>query len=490
MTISTPLAAGDLSSRANSVKAWLLAIAAAAALALTLPQNTAAQAAKFTEEAGTLPDGTVYRMRVPNNWNKTLIRDLDYAGAADNPNYQHMLETGYAVSGTMRHPLRMYQYDPAREIANLDLVLDRFEARFGKPARVIQYGCSGGGHVTLAVAEDFSNRVDGAIALAAHTPVWIMNTFLDGWFALKALIGPELEASRRQGRGQFGLADLLITDLPNAESYGFSGHGMDGRLPAAWRQAIDAAQQTPQGRARIALAFTVGQWPPWVNNLTPQPNLDDAAALQHSMYHAAFQNAANPGGEARIMFENAAHGQQLSWNTGVDYSQFFENGNPAFQRAVRQLYKEAGLDLEADLKKINDFPRIAASPHALEFWNAPGRNERGNPKIPLLRMHEIGDYQVPPSLVQGYAAEVHANGKDDLFRTAYVNAPGHCEFNVAESAAAIETMMRRLDTGKWSNTDPEQLNQFANSLGTNAIPRFTGINKYKQVKYNRVWTPK
>src|SRR5690242_12361287 len=103
-------------------------------------------------------------------------------------------------------------------------------------------------------------------------------------------------------------------------------------------------------------------------------------------------------------------------------------------------------------------------------------------------MHEIGDYQVPPSLVQGYEGEVHANSKDDLFRTAFVNADGHCEFNVAESAAAIEIMMRRLDTGKWGSTDPEQLNKLAISLATKATPRFTSADKYRQVKYNRVWT--
>ncbi len=486
-----PLAGSRALSPARILGAWLfptVIIVSIVGLA-ALPRKAGAQA-KFSEEGGTLPDGTVFLMRVPSNWNKTLIRDLDFAGAANGPRYQDMLERGYAVSGTMRHRLRMYQYDPAREIANLDLVLDRFEARFGKPARVIQYGCSGGGHVTLAVAEDFPKRIDGAIALAAHTPVWIMNTFLDGWFALKVLIGPGAEPPGSSGRGaQGGIANLAITDLPTDEPYGSSGHGVEGPLPAAWRKVIDAAQKTPQGRARIALAFTIGQWPAWVNQLTPQPNPEDVAALEHAMYHTAYQNASNPGGEARIMFENAAHGQQLSWNTGLDYAQLYENGNPFFKAAVRQLYQEAGLDLQADLKKINSAPRIAASPHALDFWNAPGRNVRGNPKIPLLRMHEVGDYEVPISLVQGYEGQVHANEKDELLRTAFVNADGHCEFNVAESAAAIETMMRRLDSGKWENTDPDHLNKLAKSLTTGTAPRFTAIDKLKQVKYNRVWTP-
>ena len=67
-----------------------------------------------------------------------------------------------------------------------------FDRRFRRPDRVIQLGCSGGGAVTLGVAEDFSSRIDGAVAMAAHIPVWQMNTFLDGWFTLKALIAPDL----------------------------------------------------------------------------------------------------------------------------------------------------------------------------------------------------------------------------------------------------------------------------------------------------------
>ena len=462
---------------------WMMAAIVLGALA-SLAAGAVAQST-VTEDGGTLPDGTVFLIRVPPNWNKTLIRDLDYVSGASTPRYEELLARGYAVSGTLRHRMRIYQYDPVREIANLDLVLDRFEARFGKPSRVIQFGCSGGGHVTLAVAESFSHRVDGAIAMGAHTPVWLMNTFLDGWFALKVLIGDTPHTGRARAAG----TELVITDLPNGEPYDPSGHGVRGALPEAWRAAIDAAQETPEGRARIALAFTIGQWPAWVNKQTPQPSLDDVPALQHSMFHTIYQNTANPGGEARIMFENAARGQQLSWNTGVDYRQYFENGNASFKKAVRQLYAEAGADLEADLSRLNAATRVAASPYALQYWSAPGRTVWGNPKIPVLRMHEIGDYQVPISIVQGYETQIVANGKQDLFRTAYVNADGHCGFNAAETTAAVETMMQRLNTGAWGNTTPAGMNALAARLGTGATPRFFDIDRYLQKQYNRVWIP-
>lgn len=83
----------------------------------------------------------------------------------------------------MRHRLRMHQDDPVREIANLD----RLTERCGRPGRVIQHGCSGGGHLTLAVAEDFPDRVEG-------------------WFALQMLLGPAYEAA-----GHGAASDLAIT---------------------------------------------------------------------------------------------------------------------------------------------------------------------------------------------------------------------------------------------------------------------------------------
>lgn len=459
---------------ATGVMAGLVSILVAAVLtAFSVSAVPLSAQDSFTEVRSTLPDGTLYVMRVPTNWNGTLIRDLDYAGRADNPLGLYLLDQGYALAGTQRHRLRAFQYDPAREIANLNSVLDIFGQRFRAPDRVIQYGCSGGGHVTLGVAEDFSDRVDGAIALGAHTPVWLMNTFLDGWFTLQTLIAP----------------DLPIVDLP-FESSGGTAHGVEGEIPEQWRRAVSAAQQTPEGRARIALASAIGQWPVWSGNWVPLPDLGDAQELQHSIYHITFDRYSNnPGGEARIMFESAANGQQLSWNTGVDYREFFENGNDALKRAVRELYAEAGADLDTDLARINAAERVEASEHALDFWDAPGRNVVGDPKIPLLRMHEIGDYQVPMSLVQGYNRLIEANGKQNLYRAAYVESPTHCGFNVAESAAAIETMMSRLDTGKWGSTQPHDLNELASSLGANATPRFIDPEPYFVDQYNRVWNP-
>lgn len=459
----------------------------------------------FTEESGTLPDGTGYLIRVPEKWNGTLIRDLDFASGVANknaPRYDTMLKEGYAIAGTARHPLRQWQYDPAYEVEKLNQVLDRFATGYGKPKRVIQYGCSGGAHVTLAVAENFSDRIDGAVALAAHTPVWIMNTFFDGWFALRALVGPYYVKA-----GYGPMSDLVIAGLTNDGSSDPSGHGMSGKLPEAWRKAFTAAHATEQGRARMVLAFAIAQWSPWLTSPeetsqnsayvssvqtsgTPFPDLNDPNAVAEAVYQSAMRLSVSPGGEARIMFENAAHGQQLSWNNDIDYADFLKNANPHMKEAVDSLYKKAGLDVAEDIKTINAQPRTKASDYALNYWKQPGRNTVGNPRIPVLRLHMVGDYQIPYSLVHGYSDEVKRNKKDDLYRTAFLQSTGHCNFNSAESSAAIRVMMQRLDTGSWPDTDPEAMNALGTLANTGTGPRFMKADGWEFPAYNRTWLGK
>lgn len=69
------------------------------------------------------------------------------------------------------------------------------------------------------------------------------------------------------------------------------------------------------------------------------------------------------------------------------------------------------MSMEHDIESINNAPRIAASEHALEFWRKPGRTVVGNPRIPVFRMHMLGDYQVPYSLVLGYQEALEKMGQ-------------------------------------------------------------------------------
>lgn len=411
----------------------------------------------FTEQSGSL-NGTPWRLRVPSNWNGVLISDLDYAGNANAERYMFWLGKGYAVSGTSRRADRTTNYDPAHEIQDLLAVIDMVASGFGKPSRIIQYGHSGGGYVGIAMAEQVPDRIDGVVAGCAHGPVWLMNTMLDGWFVAQALIAPSLK-----------IVNLPAFNNPD--------------LTAAWRSALTAAQQTPQGRARIALAVALGQWPHWTTGQKPDPR--DAEALQESMYQTMLLASAQPGGQSRYMFEQSGLGQP-SWNTGIDYADLFRNANEFHKQAVRKLYREAGLDLDADLARVNAAPRIDAAPNALAYWSVPGRTYTGKPAVPVLRIHTIGDWQVPHNVIQGYDDAVRRNGLNNMYKTALVDTVLHCTYSTAESAAAVEAVMERLDKGRWeSATQPKKLNELGQSLHPSAV-RY--IN-FDLEKYNRTWFP-
>ncbi|WP_282037921.1 alpha/beta hydrolase family protein [Saccharicrinis aurantiacus] len=409
---------------------------------------------------------TKYKIRVPKNWNGTLISDLDYYDAANSKKYLYLLEKGYAMSGTKRRPGRLSNYDPAHEIHDIISVLDIFEATFGKPGRTIQYGCSGGGTITLAIAEIHPDRFDGGIAGCGATSPWMANTHLDGLFVLKALIAPELP----------------IIDLPlyNPEI---------GEVEKKWKEAISEAQKTPEGRARIALAITIGQWPAWGGpGEAPHyaPNEDDYLALQESMFNSLFMLLPSQGTFGTTMLELSGGGQ-LKSNDGIDYKELYNNGYEKYKSAVNKLYKEAGINLKDDLKKVNAFPRIEADAVAKKYWSAPGRTHIGEPKIPLLRIHTKGDGLVYPSMAQGYEDLIKANGYQDFYRSAFVERWGHCSFSISEFLSALETMEQRLDKGEWPDTSPKSMNERANKLLTNSESKFFEMERVE--KYNRVWIP-
>ncbi|MBL0419072.1 hypothetical protein JI739_01810 [Ramlibacter sp. AW1] len=443
-------------------------LGAAAGLLLGASQGALAQSTicptNISEQQGILADGTPYGMRFPANWNGLLINDLDYFGARASARTCYWLNRGYAVSGTNRHPLRSFQYDPAQEIRNLLQVVDLFSGTYGNPSRIVQYGHSGGGFVALGMSETQAHRIDGVVAGCAHEQVPLMNQMLDGWFVLQKLIAPELQITH-------------FTDLAAVPA-----------LAVQWRAALTAAQATPIGRARIALAATIGQWPAWSSPAYAPPSPQDLEALQQAMFDTAILNAGQPGGQSRFMSEHAggvppASPRQLSWNTGVDYAKLFLQGENAYTRSVRELYRRAQADVADDLAVLDTSSRVQADPSAIAFWSEPGRTVHGTPQVPVLRFHTTGDNIVPPQIIDSYEQKMRAQQTHPrLYARTLVQAPGHCTFGAAESAAAMETLLQRIETGKWPSTRPADMNALATSLIPGSQPRFV---EFRPVTYSR-----
>jgi hypothetical protein len=226
-------------------------------------------------------------------------------------------------------------------------------------------------------------------------------------------------------------------------------------------ELLALAQATPQGRARIALSGALGDLPGWFTPLSPEPAATDFAGQEMNEFLWDQQVDFPFAFAFRAELEARAQGN-VSWNTGVDYRRQLDRSIGRDQ--VRALYEHAGLDLDADLKTLNDAARISADPEAVHYLE---RNIifDGEIHIPVLTLHTKGDGLVVVQNESAYKKVVDEAGNEEFLRRTFVDRAGHCAFTPAETIAAVQTLINRLDTGRWQDVDANDLNKAAAALG-------------------------
>ncbi|TVT10428.1 hypothetical protein FNH07_05900 [Amycolatopsis bartoniae] len=391
---------------------------------------------------GQLADGTPYTFAKPARWNGTVLVDLDFASnSLTAPLTGNLLAGGYAVGGTTR---TVTGWHIAQAIDNQAAALDRFEAAFGHARYAIAEGRSMGGMVAAGVAQVHPDRFDAAVPMCGGLggAVGQWNQKLDTVFTLKTLL--------------FRDSALPVTGVP-ADVAG---------TQQQWLSAVTAAQATPEGRARIALAAAIGQLPGWGvaadGTPTPVPAERDVDGVEQGEFLALAGGPLPYLGQAvssRRSIEQLAGGNP-SWNTGVDYARQLSMAVPAEQNAVRRLYERAGLDLRADLGTLAAAPRVQADPAAVAFLR-DGIVFTGDLRIPVLTVNGTGDQISTVAQQQSYGAFARETGTASLLRQTYVQTAGHCTYTTGEQRAAIDSMLFRLRTGHWPDTAPRTLNRLA-----------------------------
>ncbi|MGW3103994.1 alpha/beta hydrolase [Streptomyces sp. NPDC001100] len=424
-----------------------LAAACATALATALIGPVAdAHATTAAHYSGTLTDGATWIADTPETWNGTLLLFSHGFGpttAADAPSpavAQALLAAGYALAGS--------SYDPNGSMWALDsaerdqfAALTAFRREVGAPTRVISVGQSMGGLVNAQVARDGAGRVDGALGLCGLVAggVDLDNYQLDAEYTLATFFDP-------------GDADALV-DLDSQAD----GAALAGRLTAA----VETAQQTPTGRARIALAAAYLNLADWAPGQQP-PARGDFAGQEQQQYAWLAQGLLGFIVPARWSVEQSAGGN-TSWNKGVDYAGLLRGS--AHAKQVEALYRDAGLDLRTDLNRLTRGADITADPAAvarLQRTSTAGQSLA----VPLLDIHTVADQLVPVEQESAFAGRVRAAGDSALLRQAYVARQSHCNFTTAEVVAGLHAVEHRLDTGRWSDSvSAAQLQRSADELG-------------------------
>ena len=439
--------------KAAAGAALLAGATAAAAAAGGAPARAAATPAGGTF-TGTLANGTTWVADVPANWNGTLLLyshgfgPLTARDAPDSTTQAALLARGYALAGS--------SYDPNGSEWALDTaVSDQFgtlKAVEGtvlpaRPRLVLAVGSSMGGLVSALEDQDSGGRINGALTTCG-------------------IVAGGINLNEYQLDGEYAMAQLLLAGQ-QVQLTGFGGaNGASEALgtAATLTGAATQAQQTPAGRARLALALAFLNAIPWDPSAAAQAPASDPAAQEAAQYDVEFSGPFSildfiELGRASI---DQADGGSANWNVGIDYARVLAKS--PYQREVAALYKAAGLSLGADLTTLTRNATITADPGAvasLEHTSVP----TGHLQVPELDLHTIGDNLVPVEMENFYARKVAAADDSGLLRQAFTDSFGHCNFSSAELVAGVLALQHRVTTGHWDQAaTPASLNQVATSL--------------------------
>jgi pimeloyl-ACP methyl ester carboxylesterase len=419
-------------------------IVCALVLAALLLSVCAIASAAVTTIPGTLPDGATYLIEVPSPWNGTLLLYSHGYVVPGSPNpsqdagdpvtHDFLLANGFALAGSS---YATTGWAVQQALPDQIDVLDAFQKMVGTPTRTIAWGHSLGGMITAGLIQKFPDRFAAALpmcgVLSGGVATW--NQALDSAFAFNMLIAG---------------ASLQVVNISDP----------GGNLISA-EKALAVAQTTPRGRARLALVFALGDTPGWFDPGSPEPARHNFAAQETNQFLWASQVDFPFAFALRAELELRAGGNP-SWNRGVNYRKQFSHS--VDHDEVVALYKQAGLDLEADLDALNDADRITANPPSVEYLEQ-NIIYNGDISVPVLTMHTTGDGLVSNQNEMAYADVVREDGANRLLRRTFVHRAGHCTFTPAETVTALVNLSQRLDTGTWPDLDPTVLNTEAASLG-------------------------
>lgn len=377
------------------------------------------------ELSGTL-NGVEYKIRVPANWNGTLLvhahGSANYFMEVAPPTYpvssptldDRLLSAGYALAGSL------YK-DGDNAVLRILMLTTFFNGAVGKPRRTIPWGGSWGGTVALKLAELYPGIYDGSIAVA---PV-----------AAGAVKDADFE---------------LRFDLAYAAVFGW---------PSDWWGPIEHLREGLLGKegTLIAPVFawggTYAQWE-FVRLVMKE-------SPQAWWYADPMSSPPGLPGWALVGWKSIAlrsASEQVcgtvAQNLGVVYSLTGEE---------KAYLSGLGLNADQPLAWMNAHTNISGKRSCRIQWQHESPN--GNLRRPVIAMHGIYDYLLPPYNEAVYRELVDANGKDNKLVQTFVNVPGHVTFSSEHYLALLSAMEHWLDTGVKPDTSyfPENLG-FDNSF--------------------------
>jgi hypothetical protein len=384
--------------------------------------------------------GAPYKIRVPNNWNGTLLIHLHgYRDKADHPGEtddrsveaapggaaaeQLLLAQGFAIAGTAYSD---NGYAVKQGVKDTRRLVNYFIERFGRPRHTILLSFSLGTVIALESMELYKELYDGSIcacSLGAGASLNIDALLADFGLAYDAALGwPEGWGNVMDVRDDLDfdteVAPVLIGQLQNQANF--------GRFEFI-RLVTDMPLETfyPDGKS-------------------PQP------FLFVRMFFAS---------EARAELERRVGGPVA------------QNRDHIYQLTSEEKTYLASLGVNADelLASMNARTNITAPKFARKYIQQHA-DYSGLIKGPVLAIHNREDGLAHPGNVSVYKATVEAAGRGERFAHAFVNSTGHCNFTANQLFASIAAMQSWLETGR--TPGPESFPAALGFLNETALPNW------------------
>jgi pimeloyl-ACP methyl ester carboxylesterase len=340
--------------------------------------------------------GAGYRIEVPQAWNGDLVvwahgfRGEGLELTVDNhPLRPFLIANGYAWAASS---YAKNAYDVGQGVKDTHALTKLFNGIAGTPDQVYLTGASMGGHVTGAAIEQYPASYDGAMpicgVLGDHE---LFDFFLDYNLVAAALAGVD-------------------TTFPPD--------------PAHWTGVA-----IPQIVTTLATAWPAG--------LTPDgENLKAATELrsggERPLFDAAFQQWAT------FLLGFGSLDGMVPRSPGV----VVDNTDAVYQFDTDPALSPAEQALNEAVVRVAQEPAGRVD-HGVA--NVPVVN--GNPPVPVLSLHDLGDLFVPFSMEQVYAERVAANGLSDLLVQRAIRGVGHCDFTPEEFVTGFIDLVAWVEHG-------------------------------------------
>lgn len=353
--------------------------------------------------------GAGYRVEVPDNWNGELVVWAHgFAGTGlelevdNHPLRELLIPLGYAWAASS---YGRNDYDIWNGVHDTHTLVRRFNGLVGKPDRVYLTGASMGGHITAVSIEQYPNTYDAALPICGVLGDYeLFDYFLDFNSAAQQI--------------GVGASQFPVDTFP----YLF------GTVPAI----------------KANLEAVPGGWPALLNasgmdlkNLTElrsggdRPNFDEAWFFWNTFPDFA-------SGAGNFLFDLAIGDGTLPRTPGVGV----DNADVVYQF-------DTDPALSAGEQALNDgIVRVAADPQGRQ---PDGLSQvpvvAGDPQVPVLTLHNLGDLFVPVLNEVEYAKRAAANGKSDLLVQRAIRGVGHCDFTPEELGTAFLDLVSWVETG-------------------------------------------